>query len=50
MRLRPAVKITPIKLMHALRCYGAAFFIGKHGGYFLPSLTPLALFTDEIHK
>jgi len=50
MRLRPAVKITPIKLMHALRCYGAVFFIGKHGGNFLPGLAPLALFTDEIHE
>ena len=50
MRLRPAVKITPIKLMHALRCYGTTFFIGKHGGNFLPRPAPLALVTDEIHE
>ena len=50
MRLRPAVKITPIKLMHALRGDGAVFFTEKHGGYFLPGLAPLALFTNEFHE
>ena len=50
MRLRPALKVTPIKLMNALRSDGAAFFIGKHGGNFLPRPAPLALFTDEIHE
>ena len=50
MRLRPALNVAPIKLMHALRCDGAAFFIGKHGGNFLPCPAPLALFTDEIHE
>jgi len=50
MRLRPAVKITPIKLMNALRGDGATFIMGKHGGNFLPCPAPLALFTDEIHE
>jgi hypothetical protein len=50
MRLRPAVKITPIKLMNTLRCDDAAFFTEKHGGDFLPRPAPLALFTDEIHE
>jgi hypothetical protein len=50
MRLRPAVKITPIKLMNALRGDGAAFFTKKHGRNFLPGPAPLALFTDEIHE
>ena len=50
MRLRPALNVTPIELMHALRGDGAAFFIGKHGGDFLPRSAPLALFTDEIHE
>lgn len=50
MRLRPAVKITPIKLMNALRGDGAAFFIGKPGGNFLPRPAPLALFMDEFHE
>jgi hypothetical protein len=40
MRLRPALKVTPIKLMNALRSDGAAIFIGKHGGNFLPCPTP----------
>ena len=50
MRLRPALKVTPIELMNALRSDGAAFFTGKHGGNFLPRPAPLALFTDEIHE
>ena len=50
MRLRPTVKITPIKLMNALRGDGAAFFTEKHSGNFLPSPPPLALFTDKIHE
>ena len=50
MRLRPAVKITPIKLMNTLRSDGAAFFTEKHGGNFLPRPAPLALVTDEIHE
>jgi hypothetical protein len=50
MRLRPAVKITPIKLMNTLRSDGAAFFTEKHGGNFLPRSAPLALVTDEIHE
>jgi len=47
---RPAVKITPIKLMNTLRSDDAVFFTEKHGGNFLPRFTPLALFTDEIHE
>ena len=50
MRLRPALKVTPIKLMNALRGDGAAFFTEKHGGNFLPCPASLALFTDEIHE
>jgi hypothetical protein len=50
MRLRPALKVTPIKLMNALRGDGAAFFTEKHGGDFLPCPAPLALFTDEIDE
>ena len=50
MGLRPAVKITPVKLMNALRGDGAAFFTEKHGGNFLPRPAPLALVTDEIHE
>ena len=50
MRLRPALNVAPIKLMNALCGDGAAFFIGKHGGNFLPRPAPLALFTDEIHE
>ncbi len=50
MRLRPAVKVTPIKLMNALGSDGAAFFAGKQGGNFLPGHAPLALFTDEFHE
>ena len=50
MRLRPALKVTPIKLMNALRGDGAAFFTEKHGGNLLPGSAPLALFTDEIHE
>ena len=50
MRPRAALKVTPIKLMNALRGDGAAFFTEKHGGNFLPRPAPLALFTDEIHE
>ena len=50
MCLRPALKVTPIKLMNTLHGDGAAFFIGKHGGNFLPSSAPLALFADKIHE
>ena len=50
MRLRPTLKMTPIKLMNALCGDRAAFFTEKHGGNFLPSPAPLALFTDEIHE
>jgi len=50
MRLRPALKVTPIKLMNALRSDDAAFFTEKHGGNFLPCPAPLALVTDEIHE
>jgi hypothetical protein len=50
MRLRPASKVTPIELMNALRSDGTAFILGKHGGNFLPSPAPLALFTDEFHE
>ena len=50
MRLRPALKVTPIELMNALRSNGAAFFTEKHGGNFLPRSAPLALVTDEIHE
>ncbi len=50
MRLRAALKVTPIKLMNALRSDGAAFFTEKHGGNFLPRPAPLALVTDEIHE
>jgi len=50
MRLRAALKVTPIKLMNALRGDDAAFFIEKHGGNFLPRPAPLALVTDEIHE
>ena len=50
MRLRPALNVAPIKLMNSLRSDGTAFFIGKHGGNFLPRPAPLALFTDEIHE
>ena len=50
MRLRPALKVKPIKLMNALRGDGAAFFTKKHSGNFLPSHPPLALFTDKIHE
>ncbi len=50
MRLRPALKVTPIKLMNALRSDGAAFFTEKHGGNFLPRPAPLALFTNEFHE
>ena len=50
MRFHPALKVTPIKLMNALRGDGAAFFIGKHGGNFLPRPAPVALFADEIHE
>ena len=50
MRLRPALKVAPIKLMNALRRDGAVFFVGKQCGDFLPRPAPLALFTDEIHE
>jgi hypothetical protein len=50
MRLRPALKVTPIELMNALRSNGAAFFIGEHGGDLLPCPAPLTLFADEIHE
>lgn len=50
MRLRPALKITPIKLMNTLRGDGTVFFIGKPGGNFLPRPATLALFMDEIHE
>ena len=50
MRLHPALNVTAIKLMNALRSDGAAIFIGKHGGNFLPRPATLALFTDEIHE
>ena len=50
MRLCPTPKVTPIKLMNALRGNGAAFFAGKQGGNFLPGHAPLALFTDEFHE
>lgn len=50
MRLRPALNVAPIKLMNSLRSDGTAFFIGKHGGNFLPRPAPLALVTDEIHE
>jgi len=50
MRLRTALKVTPIELMNALHSNGAAFFIGKHGGNILPGPAPLTLFTDEIHE
>ena len=50
MRLRPALKVTPIKLMNALRGDAAGFFSEKHGGNFLPRPAPLALVTDEIHE
>ena len=50
MRLRPALNVAPIKLMNALRGDGAAFFTEKHGGNFLPSPAPLALFTNEFHE
>ena len=50
MRLRAALKVTPIELVNALRSNGAAFFTGKHDGNFLPGPAPLALFTDEIHE
>jgi hypothetical protein len=50
MRLCPALKVTPIKLMNALCSDGAAIFTEKHGGNFLPCPAPLALFTDEIHE
>jgi hypothetical protein len=42
--------VTPIELVNTLRCNGAAFFVGKHGGNFLPGLAPVSLFTDEIHE
>jgi hypothetical protein len=50
MRLRPTLKMTPIKLMNALCGDRAAFFTEKHGGNFLPSPAPLALFTNEFHE
>jgi hypothetical protein len=50
MRLRPALKVTPIKLMNALCGDGAAIFTEKHGGNFLPRPAPLALFTNKIHE
>jgi hypothetical protein len=50
MRLHPALNVTAIKLMNALRGDGAAFFTEKHGGNFLPCPAPLALITDEIHE
>jgi hypothetical protein len=50
MRLHPALNVTAIKLMNALRGDGAAFFTEKHGGNFLPCPASLALFTDEIHE
>jgi hypothetical protein len=36
--------------VNTLRCNGAAFFVGKHGGNFLPGPAPLALLSDEIHE
>ena len=50
MRLRASLNVAPIKLMNALRSDGAAFFTEKHGGNFLPSPAPLALFTNEFHE
>jgi hypothetical protein len=50
MRLRPALKVTPIELVNTLRCNGAAFFVGKNGGNFLPGSAPLTVFTDKIHE
>ena len=50
MCLRPALKVTPIKLVNALRGDAAGFFSEKHGGNFLPRPAPLALVTDEIHE
>jgi hypothetical protein len=50
MYLRPALNVTPIKLMNALRGDGAVLFAGERGGNFLPRFAPLALLADEIHE
>ena len=36
--------------MNALGRDGTVLVSREHGGYFFPGGTPLALFTDEIHK